>query len=152
MKLSRQHCPYCGRSFVPSPYRPHQRVCSATDCQRRRRADYHRRKRQTDPVYHQVCLESQKQWRAAHPEYQRRYRQSHPQCVEQNLLAQQRRDRKQRLQYLVKNNLALDVKHLPGEVWMIGPQMEDFVKNNVAISQVLIFQTDSWSASPTNRS
>jgi hypothetical protein len=33
------------------------------ECQRRRRADYHRQKIETDPVYAQVVVDSRKQWR-----------------------------------------------------------------------------------------
>jgi hypothetical protein len=51
-------CPYCQRSFHPSPYRLQQRVCSLPECQRHRRADYHRLKIQTDPVYAQVVQDS----------------------------------------------------------------------------------------------
>jgi len=33
------------------------------------------------------------------------------------------------------------VKRLPARVWMTGPGLEVIVKNNLAISQVMIFQT-----------
>ena len=46
---------FCRQPFVPSPYRPQQLVCSAQECQRRRRAEYHRRKRHADSVYRQVA-------------------------------------------------------------------------------------------------
>jgi len=46
---------------------------------------------------------------------------------------------------IVKNNLAIDLKRLPAEVWMTGPGLDGIVKNNLAISQVLIFQTDGES-------
>jgi hypothetical protein len=46
---------------------------------------------------------------------------------------------------IVKNNLAIDLKRLPAEVWMTGPGLDEIVKNNVAISKVLIFQTDGGS-------
>jgi hypothetical protein len=55
-------CPYCQRIFVPSIYRPQQAVCSPPSCQRRRRADYHRKKLVADAVYRQVVRESQQQW------------------------------------------------------------------------------------------
>ena len=64
-------CPYCQHIFQPSPYRVQQRVCSQAECQRHRRADYHRRKIQADPVYAQVVLDSRKQWRAEHADYQK---------------------------------------------------------------------------------
>jgi len=37
--------------------------------------------------------------------------------------------------------LAIDLKRLPARVWMTGPGLESIVKNNLAISQVVIFQT-----------
>ena len=145
MNANRRSCPYCQRLFVPSAFRPHQRVCTREECQRRRRTDYHRHKRQTDPDYYQACLESQEKWRSQHPDYQRQYRQAHPASVLKNRKAQAVRDRKRRLQHLVKNNLALDLKRVPAEVWLMGPELEALVKNNVAISQVMIFQTVSGS-------
>ena len=72
-----------------------------------RRREYHRRKRQTDPLYRQVCLDSQEKWRARHPEYQKSYRLKHPKSVQCSREAQRRRDQLSRLSRLVKNNLAL---------------------------------------------
>jgi hypothetical protein len=46
---------------------------------------------------------------------------------------------------IVKNNLAIDLKQLPARVWMAGPGLDEIVKNNLAISQVVIFQTDGES-------
>ncbi len=79
-----RRCPYCQSSFLLSAYRPQQRVCGQPDCQRRRRADYHRKKLATDPEYRQGAGESQKQWREEHPGYQKQYRKDHPQAVERN--------------------------------------------------------------------
>ena len=74
--------------------------------QRRRRAEYHRRKSDTDPVYAQVVIDSQKKWRDAHPDYQTTDHQTHPAPVERNRMMQPGRDAKHRAQFLVKNNLA----------------------------------------------
>jgi hypothetical protein len=77
-------CLYCKCSFLRSPYRPQQAVCSRPECQRRRRADYHRRKLEADPEYRQIAHDSQKKWREAHPDYLPRYRAQHPEAVERN--------------------------------------------------------------------
>jgi hypothetical protein len=45
------------------------------------------------------------------------------------------------MQDLVKNNLALDLKSVSADVWLVGAEMESLVKNNLAISEVMIFQT-----------
>jgi hypothetical protein len=41
---------------------------------------------------------------------------------------------------LAKNNLALDLKHEAGEVWLLGPGMKDLAKNNLASAKVFIYQ------------
>jgi len=133
-------CPYCQRTFQLSPYRPQQRVCSQPDCQRRRRADYHRRKIESDPVYADVVKDSRKIWREEHPGYQKVYWQTHPEAAERNRQQQRRRDRRRRIGDLVKNNVALDLKHSASEVWLVGPETADLVKNTLAFSEVLVFQ------------
>ena len=83
---------------------------------------------------------SQRKWRAAHPDYQHNYRQNHPESAEQNRERQRVRDRKYRLVDLEKNNLAFNLKHSNLEVWLIGSVAGDLEKNNLASSQVLIVQ------------
>jgi hypothetical protein len=53
---------------------------------------------------------------------------------------QPRRDAKRRAQFLVKNNLALDLKHSAAEVWLLGPAVRDLEKNNLAACKMFIFQ------------
>lgn len=133
-------CRYCQQSFQPSRFRPDQTVCSQPGCQLQRRADYHRTKIKIDPEYAEVVRDSQRKWREAHPDYQQNYRQSHPQSAEQNRERQRGRDRKRRLHDLEKNNLALDLKRSDLEVWLVGSVAGDLEKNNLASSQLLIFQ------------
>jgi hypothetical protein len=135
-----RRCPYCQQAFQPSPYRLQQRACSQAQCQRQRRADYHRQKIRTDPLYAQVVRDSRKQWRAEHAGYQKNYWQSHPETAERNRTQQRQRDRQRRVARLVKNNVALDLKRSTAEVWLVGTETADLVKNNVAFSEVLVFQ------------
>jgi hypothetical protein len=138
--MSDRDCRYCQQVFQLSPYRPQQAVCSQASCQRQRRRDYHRSKLRSDPLYAQIVRDSRKKWRDAHPGYQKQYRQTHPKAVERNRQQQRRRDRRRLLQHLVKNNLALDLRRSPAEVWLLGPAADDLVKNNLAASQLLILQ------------
>ena len=134
-------CRYCGCSFQPSRFRPDQSVCGRPECQGRRRAEYHRAKIRSDPVYRQVVRDSQKKWRDNHPSYSKDYRQKHPDAVQQNRKAQSRRDQRDRIQILAKNNLAFDLKRSLAEVWLVGTAAKDLAKNNLASSQLFIFQT-----------
>jgi len=138
--LSTSRCLYCQGCFLPSVYRPQQKVCSRPDCQRQRRRDYHRRKLATDPEYRQIAHDSQKKWREAHPEYLRQYRAQHPEAVARNRQRQQVRDQKPRLAFLAKNNLAWDLKRSLARVWLVGPGVTQLAKNNLASAQLLIFQ------------
>jgi hypothetical protein len=139
--MSDSRCRFCQAVFQFSRYHPHQRICGRPDCQKQRRREYHRRKLDTDAEYHQVCRDSQQKWRRRNPDYPRQYRKSHPQSVQRNRQGQRRRDRKRRLQNLVKNNLAFDLKRSAAEIWLLGPQAIDLAKNNLAFSQVLILPT-----------
>lgn len=133
-------CRYCQQSVQPNRFHPNQVVCVQPECQQHRRRDYQRQKRATDPEYQQTCCESQKKWREAHPSYQRNYWQTHPQAADRNRGQQRERDQKRRAANLVKNNLALDLKHCSAGVWLVGPGVSDLVKNNLAMSHIVIFQ------------
>lgn len=135
-----RRCVYCEKAFQPSKYRPDQKICSDADCQKRRRADYHRNKIASDPEYAQVVRDSQKKWREAHPSYQREYWRTHGDAVDRNREQQRQRDRKRHLTKLVKNNVALDLKHSAAEVWLLDDPAEPLVKNNLASARILIVQ------------
>lgn len=131
-------CLYCKCTFLRSPYRPQQAVCSLPECQRRRRADYHRRKLEADPEYRQVVRDSQKQWWDEHPDYQKLHRQKNPGLIESNRQRQRGRDQRRRVERLVRNNLALNLKTSVSEIWLLGPKVRDLDRNNLASAQVLI--------------
>lgn len=67
-------CPYCHQGFRHSIYHPDQVVCSSAECQRRRRAEYHRKKIAEDPNYRGLCADSQTYWKERNRDYARRYR------------------------------------------------------------------------------
>lgn len=136
----KRRCRYCQSVFAPSIYHPSQQVCSSVGCQRIRRREDRLRRYRSDPTYRQVCLDSNWKWRERNAGYQSRYRQSHPDYVERNRKAQSDRDHRRQLGHLVKNNLAFEVEPRPKRVWLVGPDFEPLVKNNLAFSQVVIFQ------------
>ena len=146
MKARKPVCLYCHESFDPSPFHTNQKVCLSPECQRHRQTDYHRQKIVIDPDYRQACVDSRKKWRENNPDYQSRYRARNEDYCRRNQQKQRVRNQKRKLSMIVKNNLAIDLKRLPAEVWLTGPGLDAIVKNNLAISQVLIFQTDgkSW--------
>ena len=104
--MNDRRCRYCQQVFQLSTYRPQQTVCSRASCQRQRRREYHRDKIRSDPDYAETVWRSRKKWRDAHPGYQKQYWQTHPEASERNRQGQRQRDQKRRVQNLVKNNLA----------------------------------------------
>ena len=127
-------------------------MCGRPECQKQRRAEYHRQRIAADPEYAEVVRDSRRKWRQSHADYQQQYRQSHPAAVERNRQLQRARDARRRAQFLVKNNLALDLKRCSAEAWLIGPAARDLVKNNLASCQMFIFQplAPPTSAPPTS--
>ncbi|HSP67046.1 MAG TPA: hypothetical protein VLN48_04930 [Bryobacteraceae bacterium] len=133
-------CRFCNHSFQTSKYRPGQLVCGGPDCQRRRRAEYHRQKIAADPEYRQVCDDSSQKWRSRHPDYWQRYREQHPAAVERNRQQQHVRDRKRRLCDLANNNSAFDLKHSAAAVWLLGSGLQNLANNNSAPAQVWVLE------------
>lgn len=146
--MPRRRCRFCQKLFEPSKFRPDQSVCTDPACRSQRRNEYHRQKIASDPEYAEVVRDSRRKWREAHPDYQKTYRQTHEAAVERNRVQQKGRDAKRRAQLLVKNNLALDLKRCPAEVWLIGDAETGLVKNNLAPCRMLIFQTVSAAVAP----
>jgi hypothetical protein len=136
-------CRYCHKPFIQSPYHPKQEVCTSEACQRRRKRDCHSKRIAEDADYRQTCADSRKKWRENNPDYQRQYRRDNEYACERNRQKQWDRNRKRRLTVIVKNNLAIDVTRSFTEVWTIGHDMDAIVKNNLAISQVMILQADT---------
>jgi hypothetical protein len=143
MVLPPRCCPYCQQTFQPSPRRPDQVVCSGPECQARRRNEYRRQKRQTDPEYAEVVRDSRRKWRDAHPDYQKKYWQNHPEAAARNRQQQRQRDQKRRVRQLVKNTLVVDLKRSAAEVWLVGRLAEELVKNTLVSSKLLILQGPS---------
>lgn len=138
--MGERRCRFCDHSFQPSKYQPGQLVCGNPECQRRRRAEYHRQKIAADPEYRQVCHDSARKWREQNPDYWKQYRASHPAAVEQNRKGQRVRDRRQGLRNLANNNSALDLKHAAAAVWLLGPDLQDLANNNSAPAQVWVLE------------
>ena len=138
--MPRRTCRFCRQSFEPSKFHPEQGVCGRPECKKQRRAECHRQRIASDPEYAEVVRDSRRKWRQSHCDYQQRYRQSHPAAVERNRQLQQGRDARRRAQFLVKNNLALDLKRCSAAAWLVGPAVENLVKNNLACCQMFIFQ------------
>jgi hypothetical protein len=135
--MSDKICRYCEKPFLPSRYRPDQQVCSLDDCQRHRRADYHRQKLAEDSVYREQCRDSQAKWRAKNPDYMERYRARHrhrSQTAAKTRLLQELR----RLLKHVENNVAQNLKSYDTRVWLLFPNAGAREKNSPDRPEVLV--------------
>ena len=138
--MGERRCLYCQQIFQPSKFQRRQGTCGGTDCQRRRRADYHRAKIAADPEYREVCRDSPRKWRSRNPDYWKQYRQKNPTSADRNRSQQQLRDRKRRLCNLANNTSALDLKHSAAQVWLVGPGAADLANNNSAPAQIWVIE------------
>jgi ferric-dicitrate binding protein FerR (iron transport regulator) len=140
-------CPYCRETFVPSHYHPDQAVCSALDCQRLRRAAYHRAKVQNDPSYRAQCRDSQKQWREQHPEYMRAYRQSRS-ARRPEVCPDQKQSDIVSLLERAKNNVAFNLSACAATILFVGRKQR--VKNISASVQIILIEELPVTASSTS--
>lgn len=140
-------CPYCKQRFLPSRFHPDQRVCSSADCQRRRRANYHQRKLDEDPVYQEQCRHSQRKWREKNPNYMKRYlakrrTTNRPSTRESRVV-----NELERLLDLARNNRVLDLKSSDATILLVCPKDTAgekntfaFEKNTLAHAKLIVLQ------------
>jgi hypothetical protein len=120
-------------------------VCSSDDCQRRRRADYHRKKVIKDPLYRALCQDSQDMWKQRNPEYMKQYRAGRRGAKADRPAIRPRIAELERLLTRVKNNLVKNTSALrvtrcaPGS-WLIAPKRLADDKNTLASTYVIVIQ------------
>jgi len=137
--MSVKMCLYCQKEFECSRYHPDQQVCSSTECQRRRRTDYHRKKLQKDPLYREQCLDSQRKWRERNRENIKRYvSKSRGKRLFESAISTLVREH--HLLGLNENNLALNLKPLTAAIWLIYPRKEGKEENIFANAKLVALQ------------
>jgi hypothetical protein len=136
--MSARICRYCEKEFLPSRYRPDQQVCSLDDCQRRRRAHYHRQKLAEDRVYREQCRDSQAKWRAKNPDYMKSYRARHRRSSQTAPAKTRLLQELRRLLKHVENNVDQNLKSYEARVWLLVPDIEAYEKNSLARAEVLV--------------
>jgi hypothetical protein len=132
-------CPYCKKEFTPSRYHPEQAICSSIECQRRRRTDYHRRKRTTDPEYRETCRNSQEQWRKENPDYMRLYLQRRRDKIRLNTKTSSV-IKSSRILVLLKSKAEIDPCPSEASTWLLSPCGSVSEKNIFAHAKVIVLQ------------
>ncbi len=81
---SKRQCKHCRKSFIPRPQNPNQQYCSESVCQKARKRDWQKCKRQNDSAYRENQRDANKRWRDKNPDYQREYRARNTEYTERN--------------------------------------------------------------------
>lgn len=120
-------------------------VCSSPECQRRRRADYHRNKLNKDPLYRVLCQDSQETWKKRNPEYMKKYRAGQRKAKRGRPAVHQQIAELKRLlasikNSLVKNTPALRVTRCAPGIWLVTPKKAAGDKNTFAPTNVVVIQ------------
>ena len=142
--MKRKTCPYCREEFVPSRYHPEQTICSAPECQRRRRTEYHRKRIAEDPSYRDLCAESQTYWREKNPDYskRRRARSNAAADAPEGTLDRVLRILRQAKNNSAKNNVAVTSSHCCVEVFWVTAPGAASEKNSLADAKLIVIQGD----------
>jgi hypothetical protein len=67
-------CKNCQRQIIPNPRLKFQYYCRSKKCQRRRKADWHQRRLESDSEYAGRQKKAQKHWQQENPGYWKEYR------------------------------------------------------------------------------
>lgn len=112
-----RRCVCCGELFRPRSQVPGQTYCSAPDCQKTRRRNWQRTKRQSDPDYRENQARAQRAWAEANSGYWSEYRRTHPEYTERNCLASRRR----RAERVAKMDASKVVSPAPSGAYQAAP-------------------------------
>jgi hypothetical protein len=148
--MKQRVCPYCAQEFLRSRFHPNQIVCSAPDCQRRRRTAYHRRKLAEDADYRAQCADSKAKWKENNPNYFHRYRaKAGSGGSSLDPLTPSLKDLLRLLRRAgnssAKNNSALRVTCGFAEIWWVSCASVRPAKNTPASSKVVVIERDPGS-------
>lgn len=95
MPSKKRFCPVCENSFM-TKRNPTQCYCHREECQRFRKNQWRRQKREQDADYRENQRQAQARWRQQQAGYWRTYRATHPDYQERNRERQRQRDARRR--------------------------------------------------------
>ena len=134
-------CPFCRKEFQPSRFHPDQNVCSANDCQQKRRSAFHRKKLHQDPLYAEACRDSRKKWRAKNKPRIADYKKSR-----KDALASTARDisalRRKELLELIDRCSVFDLRQCTVQVWLLSADDKTQVEKILATADLLILHAE----------
>lgn len=135
-----------------------QEYCSATACQRVRKAAWQKLKMANDPDYHSQQFEYVRQWRKNHPahQYQKQYRLDHPEYVKTNrelqLIRNQKRSVLLSFQKIVKMDTLNANQLKKSNTCIMKPFKVDdtgkIVKMDPLLAQITYLQSDIHDSLP----
>jgi hypothetical protein len=114
-----KRCTYCGQQFEPCPQVPDQAFCSSPNCQRARKRQWQRDKRQSDPDYRSNQQAAQRTWTQRNQGYWRSYRETQPEYERRNRERQRLRDANARNDGHNAGLAKMDVSTLPSGIYRI---------------------------------
>jgi hypothetical protein len=115
-----KRCAYCGQQFETCPQVPDQSFCSSPNCQRARKRQWQRDKRQSDPDYRSNQQAAQRTWTQRNQGYWRSYREAQPKYERRNREQQQSRDTSARNHEHSAGLAKMDVSALPSGIYRIS--------------------------------
>jgi len=139
-------CPFCHNAFEPSQYHPDQEICSAKECQKKRRIAYHRKKLVEDPVYAEQCRESRKKWRENNRPYLAQYRKLHK-VNASKMAAEKMNINRNRLMTFIQQSCVFDLRQFDLEIWLVCTDDRHEIEKILANAKALILHAE-LSSSP----
>lgn len=107
--MESRQCTTCGEAFRPRPQVPEQCYCPAPACQRDRRRQWQKAKRESDPDYRDNQARAQRAWLGRNPDYWREYRRTHPQYSDRNRIQQRERNDRRRERLIAKMDVSTPI-------------------------------------------
>ena len=141
--MERKPCASCDQKFRPRPQTPKQIYCPADACQKERRREWQKAKRQVDPDYRDNQAEAQRAWSRLNPDYWRQYRLAHPEYVSRNRTQQGDRNERRQGRLIAKMDASPVKTALSPGIYRLLPVSPGIAKMDACTVEITILSKPS---------
>ncbi len=137
-------CNNCHKSFIPRPQNSNQQYCSESVCQKARKRDWQKHKRQTDSAYRENQSDANKRWRDKNPDYQRKYRARNIGYTARNRSQQKMRNQQRSQRFrpsIVKMDSSPSENHLNTGLYELRHIENGIVKMDASIIEINVISS-----------
>ncbi len=141
-------CQHCNKALPTSKKNPKQKFCGNKECQKARKRQWQKEKKNSDPAYRQNQKCANREWQDKNPDYWRNYHKKNPDYTEKNRIQSRHRMQIKRqvesfFKEFAKMDASTEENKLFSNYYILVPVGDMFAKMDAKFIKISIIQQDS---------